>query len=61
MSHKKLSHDEVRSVLSGVHRVLKNRGVTQPVILRFAAADSQLCHERREVSPGNFEWVAVPC
>jgi hypothetical protein len=62
MAHRKLSHDEVRSVLDGVHKVLKRRDITQPVVMRFAAvAEPQLCYERREVSPGKYEWVAVPC
>jgi hypothetical protein len=61
MAHRKLSHDEVHSVLNGVHRVLKHREVTQPVVMKFTAADANLCFERREVSPGKFQWVAVPC
>lgn len=65
MARKKLSSDEVQDVLKGVHRVLKNRGVEQPVHVRFDAASTGLCWRRvcTTLPDGSVEchWEQVPC
>ena len=63
--HRKLSEKEVDSILKGLHRVLNNRGVDQPIKIHFATAEAGLCWERRAVPQPDgstkWEWVQVPC
>lgn len=65
MPHKPLTHDEVQTVLKSVQRVLVDRGIHQPVQVRFAAAVPGLCWEWRCTPRGaaghHCEWVQVPC
>ncbi len=62
---KKLAGTAVKSILGEVHQTLTKHGVTQPVQMRFGAADVGPCWEYRlvEDSGGNpvYQWVQVPC
>lgn len=64
-SHRRLSQKEVDSILNGLHRVLKNRNVEQPIRIQFAAAETALCWKRESVTLPNgqtsIRWVQVPC
>lgn len=63
--HKKLSQKDVESILKGMHRVLKNRDVEQPIRIQFATAEPALCWQRECVTLPNGDtscrWVQVPC
>jgi hypothetical protein len=62
---RKLSDPELESVLKGMNRVLKNRGIAQPIKVQFAAAEAALCWKWvTETQPDGSitsHWVQVPC
>ena len=63
--HRKLSKKEVESILNGMHRVLKNRRIDQPIRIQFSTAEPALCWKRQCITlpDGSSEctWVQVPC
>jgi hypothetical protein len=63
--HKPLSHDTVKSIVGRVHAVLTEHEVTQPVQVRFAAAETGACWEYRCEPDAEgrtvCHMVQVPC